>query len=150
MYSFRGSFPSTHQPSSVFSLFKKFLFFLSEAKAWNKSCVLVPCLKPFYMSSLSPKGVPLLYIEDDMRVLFCSSVLNVSKKKEVARNHGLKKIQEKKDFNWAASGRLGFRTILLDAFGLVQFEPTPKQESPMLRENKKQGDSTYKFVYLKV
>jgi hypothetical protein len=78
MYSFRGSFPSTHQPSSVFSLFKKFLFFLSEAKAWNKSCVLVPCLKPFYMSSLSPKGVPLLYIEDDMRVLFCSSGLNVS------------------------------------------------------------------------
>ena len=91
-----------------------------------------------------------------MRDPFSSSGLNVSKvaqdqkKKEVARNQGVKKIQEKKDFNWVASGRLGLRTILLDAFGLVQFEPTPKQESPILRENKKQGDSTYKFVYLKV
>ncbi len=57
-----------------------------------------------------------------MRVPFCSSGLNVSKaardqkKKEVARNQGVKKIQEKKDFNWAASGHLGLRTILLDAF----------------------------------
>src|SRR5215217_4910501 len=61
----------------------------------------------------------LLYIEDDMRVPFCSSGLNVSKaaqdqkKNEVARNQGVKKIQEKKDFNWAASGHLGLRTILL-------------------------------------
>ena len=54
-----------------------------------------------------------------MRVPFCSSGLNVSKaaqdqkKNEVARNQGVKKIQEKKDFNWAASGHLGLRTILL-------------------------------------
>ena len=54
-----------------------------------------------------------------MRVPFSSSGLNVSKaardqkKKEVARNQGVKKIQEKKDFNWAASGHLGLRTILL-------------------------------------
>jgi hypothetical protein len=54
-----------------------------------------------------------------MQVPFCSSGLNVSKaaqdqkKNEVARNQGVKKIQEKKDFNWAASGRLGLRTILL-------------------------------------
>jgi hypothetical protein len=48
-----------------------------------------------------------------------SSILNVSKaaqdqkKNEVARNQGVKKIQEKKDFNWAGSGHLGLRTILL-------------------------------------
>ena len=44
----------------------------------------------------------LLYIEDDMRVPFCSSGLNVSKaagdqkEKEIAKNHRVKKIQEKK------------------------------------------------------
>jgi hypothetical protein len=54
-----------------------------------------------------------------MRVPFCSSGLNASKaaqdrkKNEVARNQGVKKIQEKKDFNWAVSGHLGLRTILL-------------------------------------
>ena len=41
-----------------------------------------------------------------MRVPFCSSGLNVSKaardqkKKEVARNQGVKKIQEKKEFSF--------------------------------------------------
>ena len=81
---------------------------------------------------------------------FAAAFSTFPKKKEVARNQGVKKIQEKKDFNWVASGRLDLRTILLDAFGIVQFQPTPKQESPMLRKNRKQGDSTYKFVYLKV
>ena len=44
----------------------------------------------------------LLYVEDDMRVPFCSSGLNVSKaaqdqkKNEVARNQGVKKIQEER------------------------------------------------------
>ena len=53
-----------------------------------------------------------------MRIPFCSSGLNVSKaaqnqkKNEVARNQGVKK-SKKKDFNWAASGHLGLRTILL-------------------------------------
>ena len=100
-----------------------------------------------------------------MRVPFCSSGLNVSKaaqdqkKNEVARNQGVKKIQEKKDFNWAASGHLGLRTILLGLLTrtisahskTVKFEFfKKKQESPMLRKNKKQGDSTYKFVYVKI
>ena len=35
------------------------------------------------------------------------------KKNEVARNQGVKKIEEKKDFNWAAPGHLGLRTIPL-------------------------------------
>jgi hypothetical protein len=54
-----------------------------------------------------------------MRVPFCSSGLNVSKaaqdqkKNEVARNQGVKKIQKQNDFNWAACGHLGIRTILL-------------------------------------
>jgi hypothetical protein len=67
----------------------------------------------------NPRKETLLYIEDDMRVPFCSSGLNASKaaqdrkKNEVARNQGVKKIQEKKDFNWAVSGHLGLRTILL-------------------------------------
>jgi hypothetical protein len=70
-------------------------------------------------------------------------------KKGSSQKSGAQKNPRKKDFNWAASGRLGIRTILLDAFGLVQFERTPKQESPLLRKNKKQGDSTYKFVFVK-
>ena len=54
-----------------------------------------------------------------MRVPFSSSGLNVSKaaqdqkKNEVARNQGVKKFQKKNDFNWAACGHLGIRTILL-------------------------------------
>jgi hypothetical protein len=57
-----------------------------------------------------------------MRDPFSSSGLNVSKaawdqkKNEVARNPGVKKIQEKIYFNWAASCHLGLRTIVLDAF----------------------------------
>jgi hypothetical protein len=64
-----------------------------------------------------------------MRVPFSSRVLNVSnaaqdqKKKEVARNQGVKKIQEKKGFNWAASGRLGLRTILLTPLDSYSFSP---------------------------
>ena len=48
----------------------------------------------------NPRKETLLYKEDDMRVPFCSSGLNVSKaardqkKKEVARNQRVKKIQE--------------------------------------------------------
>jgi hypothetical protein len=82
------------------------------------------------------------------------------KKNEVARNQGVKKIQEKKDFNWAASGHLGLRTILLGLLtrtisahsktGKFGFFSKKKQESPMLRKNKKQGHSTYKFVYVKM
>ena len=64
----------------------------------------------------------LLYIEDDMRVPFCSSGLNVSKaaqdqkKMEVARNQGVKKSKKRKISTRAASGHLGLRTVLLDAF----------------------------------
>src|SRR5215218_1209115 len=50
----------------------------------------------------NPRKETLLYVEDDMRVPFCSSGLNVSKaaqdqkKNEVARNQGVKKIQEER------------------------------------------------------
>src|SRR5215218_10002401 len=61
----------------------------------------------------NPRKESLLYVEDDMRVPFCSSGINVSKaaqdqkKNEVARNQGVKKIQEERfqyPFEIAQSG----------------------------------------------
>jgi hypothetical protein len=40
----------------------------------------------------------------------------MTKKEGSSQKSGGQKIQEKKDFNWAASGHLGLRTILLDVF----------------------------------
>ena len=55
--------------------------------------------------------------------LYISKVARDQKKKEVARNQGVKKIQEKKGFNWAAPGRLGLRTILLTPLDSYNFSP---------------------------
>jgi hypothetical protein len=82
------------------------------------------------------------------------------KKNEVARNQGVKKIQEKKRFQlgciWT-SGPSNYPAGPFDSYNFsplqnrkVRFFLKKKQESPMLRKNKKQGHSTYKFVYVKM
>jgi hypothetical protein len=73
-----------------------------------------------------------------------------TKKKGSSQKSGGQKNPRKERFQLGCIWPSGPSNYPADAFGLVQFQPTPKQESPMLRKNKKQGDSTYKFVYLKI
>ena len=99
----------------------------------------------------NPRKEILLYVEDDMRVPFCSSGLNVSKaaqnqkKNEVARNQGVKKIQEER-FQLGCIWTSGLSNYPAWPFDSYNFSPLQnrkvpnflkKQESPMLRKDKK-------------
>src|SRR5215213_8799818 len=109
----------------------------------------------------NPRKEILLYVEDDMRVPFCSSGLNVSKaaqdqkKNEVARNQGVKKIQEERfqlGCIWT-SGPSNYPARPFDSynFSTLQNRKVPNflkktGKSYASQRQKKQGDSTYKFV----
>jgi hypothetical protein len=92
-----------------------------------------------------------------MRVPFCSSGLNVSKaahdqkKKEVARNHGVKKSKKRNILIGLHLAIWAFELSCWTPFDSYDFSPLQNRKVLCFEKTKKkQGDSTYEFVYVKI